>query len=243
MAHGTPDWGVTAGGATVYQLTDMAELAVRLGSIVSFDRRGTVLFLDSFEDGLNRWETFLAGTGASVTLSRAWARNGAYSALLTAGSSGAANALIRRRDSLRSLTALGLEGSFRRPNVVSSLQFRLGVLDGSYQSTYAVRWVESSGNLDYMNDTGGWTTFATGVTLYGFDTLSYTLKLVIKADVREYVEVMLGPTTYSLAGISPVAAVDASAPYIVTDVRLYGRTGFNDQLYVDDVILTQAEPV
>jgi len=55
VAHGTPDWGVTAGARTVYQMTDLGELAVRLGSIVTHDRRGDVIFLEDFEEGMGRW--------------------------------------------------------------------------------------------------------------------------------------------------------------------------------------------
>jgi len=62
MAHGTPDWGVTASKKTIYSLHDMGELAVRLGSIVSFDRRGDVIFSDSFQNGLGK--VYASGVGA-----------------------------------------------------------------------------------------------------------------------------------------------------------------------------------
>ena len=86
MAHGTPDWGVTAGAVTTYQVTDLGELAVRLGSPISHDRRGDVIWWDDFECTLNKWQTVANGAGSSVALSDARARNGRYSALLISGS-------------------------------------------------------------------------------------------------------------------------------------------------------------
>lgn len=50
----------TALNSTTYTLQDMSELAARLGSPATFDRRGEVVWMDDFEDGL-KWGTPVAG--------------------------------------------------------------------------------------------------------------------------------------------------------------------------------------
>ena len=55
MAHGAPDWFGTTPQGMVHRVADLAELAARLGSPDVFDRRGNVLFMDSFENGQNNW--------------------------------------------------------------------------------------------------------------------------------------------------------------------------------------------
>ena len=51
----------------------LAEAAVRMGSIDSFDRRGSVFYIDTFEDSPLKWSsnfgTVGGGTGHSITLS------------------------------------------------------------------------------------------------------------------------------------------------------------------------------
>lgn len=64
MARGYPDWGVLAqlvGSADV----DMAELAVRLGSMYRFTRTGKVVFQDDFVTDLNNYQRTL-GAGTST---------------------------------------------------------------------------------------------------------------------------------------------------------------------------------
>ena len=68
MAGETPDYGRLSAQATVFPVTDLGELAARLGSIVSHDRRGDVIWLDGFEDGLDKWQPTTSGSGAAVDL-------------------------------------------------------------------------------------------------------------------------------------------------------------------------------
>jgi len=56
MVHGFPDWGEYAPQTQISKSLDVAELAVRLGSPCIYDRRGTVMFLDDFSSGLNKWK-------------------------------------------------------------------------------------------------------------------------------------------------------------------------------------------
>ena len=52
MPRGAPDYSNVRAYGTLYRLDDMAELAARLGSMATYDRRGNVVWLTNFELGL-----------------------------------------------------------------------------------------------------------------------------------------------------------------------------------------------
>ena len=243
MAHGTPDWGITAGAVTTYQLTDLAELAVRMGSIVSFDRRGEVLFLDTFEDGLVHWYTDFDSDDGAVDLSRAQTRYGPYSARLVAGAGGSRFALIGHRLALPSLSALGLECSFNLPGYVDYFQATINIYDGTYYSIYSVRWDDLGSRLLYTPASGPMVVLLSGQDLRILPTLFHTLKLVVSSDLREYARVILNGFAFDLAGVAAYSLPDNAVPYVTIELEVLGRSGENDTVYVDDVILTQNEPV
>ena len=62
-----------------------AELAARLGSPDTFDRRGDVLWMDDFESGL-KWRTSLLGTGSLIDLTATMAASGGKCCRLVTGS-------------------------------------------------------------------------------------------------------------------------------------------------------------
>ncbi|GAJ22875.1 unnamed protein product, partial [marine sediment metagenome] len=84
MPRGQPDYGGHAAKEITGSLSDMAELATRLGSIVTFDRRGDVAFLDDYESGIEKWvESHAEGTEwGTVGLSARAAESGSFSTKL-----------------------------------------------------------------------------------------------------------------------------------------------------------------
>ncbi|GAI90305.1 unnamed protein product, partial [marine sediment metagenome] len=84
MPHGTPDWGLVGPKDTVYGLDDLGEHAVRLGTPHLWDRRGDVIWMSDFREGLGDVGTFVGpGAGGSVVLHTEYARQGAYCVQLT----------------------------------------------------------------------------------------------------------------------------------------------------------------
>ncbi|GAI49683.1 unnamed protein product, partial [marine sediment metagenome] len=63
MSRGQPDYGSSAVKEVAGTLADMGELAARLSSIVEYDRRGDVVYLDDFEEPVLKWSPLAAGAG------------------------------------------------------------------------------------------------------------------------------------------------------------------------------------
>ncbi|GAH83946.1 unnamed protein product, partial [marine sediment metagenome] len=95
MPRGQPDFGMYASASTIGSVSDLAELAVRLGSINIFDRRGKVIDFDDFEDVRKGWEFELLGGATAVRASTA-PKSGSQHWILTTGGAGGAFARIRR---------------------------------------------------------------------------------------------------------------------------------------------------
>ena len=243
MAHGTPDWGVTAGAVTVYQLTDMGELAVRLGSIVTHDRRGDVIWFDGFEDGLAKWTTATFGAGAAVDLSVARARNGLFSARLVAGSDGGQVGRLDKTVPFPVLSPMGAEVSFALQQNIDELEFVFDIYDGVDVTQYSITWSDTNNNLLYRDSNGDNQELASGVDLSMVLNLFHTLKLVVDMENKVYARLILDQTEYSLAGIAALAIADVTSAAVRIRVNLIGRVGSNDVIRVDDVIITQNEPL
>jgi hypothetical protein len=242
MAHGYPDFGLTQGAVTTHGVRDLGELAVRLGSIVSFDRRGELVWFDDFEDTLNKWTTDFSGTGAAAAISTTRARNGAQSVKLTAGSSLSNRSRIEHKHALPVVSRLGFEFSWQMESVIDYLQAVMLVRRTPVLLQYIIRWTLNTETLAYVDSVSQLQTIVTGVSLAVADTQFHTFKLVIDEETQEFRHVIIDDVQYDLEGIPAVVSPTATQPEWEVSISAVGTEGNNDVVYVDDVILTQNEP-
>lgn len=242
MGHGTPDWWGSEPGETTFMVQDVGELAARLGSIDVFDRRGNVVWLSGFENGLGEFYSVTSGAGASVLLSTATAHRGAYSCKLTTGSDIEKMASIMKVIAYPALSKFAGEGAFTWNTGIADLQFLLILYDGTNSYTFAVRFSQALGQIHYLNSAGGWTLID---TLPPWATATYLFqvaKLTVDLETGKYRNLILGDTGYDLSGISGYTVASATQPYLVFSIQLTGPGATNPSIYVDDVIITQNEP-
>ena len=243
MARDLPDWGAQSAQKTVYEVTDLGELAARLGSIVTHDRRGDVVWLDDFENGLDKWETVTGGTGAGVDLSITRSRNGLFCARLVGGSDGTRQAEIQRWLPFPVLTSFGVEESFALPGDIEKIRFGVGIYDGTNLTAYNIEYVASSLDLSYLDVDGVAVPFATDLSFVARDSLFHTIKVVVDGENGEYGHVILDNVGYPLTDIPAQVIADATLPTFHFHVRMFSHSGHNDVLLVDDAIVTQNEPI
>jgi hypothetical protein len=240
--HGLPDWGVTAGAQTVYQMNDLGEAVVRLGSPVSFDRRGDVIRIDSFEDGLANWNVYGSAPGGAVYLSLLASRSGLYSVKLIGPSDPALISWLAHSSDYPVRSNLGFEISFSVLAAVGRLRFQVTVWDGTEASTCGIMYDGTAKTLSYYAANGAYTPFATGIDLSNVPTPFYTSKLVVDIVNNQYLRYIFGANQYDLSGIPMYTAPSPLPPHALFQVLLTGLAGSNPSIYVDDYILTQNEP-
>jgi len=78
MSHGAKDYSNIANVGNLYRLDDLAELAVRLGSPIDYDRRGQLQWVYSFDDGLTPVQSTLVGAGSQLMLSTGMNAHGIF---------------------------------------------------------------------------------------------------------------------------------------------------------------------
>ena len=242
MPHGYPPWsGISK--QTVFSIPiDLAELAVRLGSPVTFDRRGDVVYIDSFEHGHHKWIASFGGTGGGVQVSHDTARTGAYSIKLITGKAAGGHGSLDGYHPRPVLSKVGLEASFAPisadPTTYLSLFHYTG--EGCYR--FQVRYDYANEKLQYLDDAATWQDLATGLAFYPNRTSFNLLKVVADLEDNEYERVLFNDVTYPLQDVAAFYVAGASAPYLLVGVSAKGDASDNYTVYVDDVIITQNEP-
>lgn len=219
-----------------------AELAARLGSPATFDRRGDVIWLDSFGNGLAAWKLTLYGDGASIAVSSSRARNGAFSCLLTAGDNGYHAAQILHYLPHPVLSALGFEFSFTYSDPFDYLWLDCWIYTISGDWGAILRLDPAASTLSYVGEDGGYYDIATDITLLTQDYLFNTLKMVVDLETATLKRVMLNHRSFRLDGIPLFPLGIHEGPHVRLEIYLEGRSKSNDTCYIDDVIITQNEP-
>ena len=242
MPHGGPDYGVGAPKATVYSLQDMAELAVRLGSIVSFDRRGDVVWLDDFESGIKKWEINASDADSGVAISSDYCNRGANSAKVYASAGVDRWAAMAHYFALPVKSKVGFEVAFTIYPPDVHLNFILYPYFDPTREYYEVRHDRTLKILQYYGSDGTRHTFATGVNLYGRDYHFNQAKLVIDLATKKYVRFLLNDVTYDLSAYAPPSWSYSGAAFVYAGIRMINQTANARTIYVDDAIVTQNEP-
>ena len=237
----------------VHTLTDVGELAARLKSGNTFDRRGNVLWLDDFEDAL-KWEPDIgSGSGGSIALSAEAARSGAGSCKMTCPDTLGGYAQIRRYSGYPVVSKIGSEISFTLPPSpgFGQLLLELTLDDGTDWIVASVFWDMS--DPDHRNHTLLLVT-PTGGVVFADDLHSYlqsiycfhTLKLVADFVNKKYLRFILDHRTWDL---SEYDLQIMTGPLVSIGVHLHtsfyvenNEAGTNPFCYADDSIITQNEP-
>ena len=242
MAHGTPDWGLTAGVKTTYQLTDLAELAARLWAIDRFDRRGDVVYQTSFE---YPGEPFLLSStsGGVQDLSTGSVRSGAFAGRLGHDGSAGSGITLSVRVPYPVLSRFGFELSVDLDATLASLFLQVAAYDGAQETIFGVRWLASTQVLAVLQPDGSYANLATGLPLATTFAAWQTFKLVADFAAASWSRVILNERTY-VPTTGPRLTVPAvTVPYLAFQVQANGDgLGVAGQAYIDDAILTQNEP-
>lgn len=237
-----PDGGFASGSGVFPMAGDLAELAARLGSVVTFNREGSIVHIETFEHGIAPWNPTGYGTGSAVVQSSDTWRSSGYSCKMTAGSDGIAAAKIFRKFPYPQLGRYGLEFSWTHGQTPLYLQWRLFYHDGTNDHEFSCRYRTANKDLQVKDSDNVFYTFATGVDLMPGYAGFQSFKLVVDFVNDVYDRLIVNQAEYDLSAYKPYVFAASDAPSVRVDIDLWGHAGANDYSYVDDIILTQNEP-
>jgi len=241
VAHGYPDYGTQGPISTVHSVQDMGELAARLKSIDTFDRRGNVIWLDDFESGIQKWRELGAGFGADFVWTTARSRNGSYSGKLITGVAIGNSGHIEHYQPYPVLSKMGLEVSFAKGDNWDDFYIRFFLYDGAFLHEVQFHWESADNCLYYLPQAGAEIQLLPAVPLYVSDYMFNTFKVVADFVNNEYVRFIANERTFDLAGIPHRLTGMITIPFIACVITLYTNANASAIAYIDDVIITQNE--
>jgi hypothetical protein len=241
MPHTGPDYGLGTVKEIGFALDDMGELAARLGSIVTFDRRGDVVWFDDFEDGKHKW----ANSGTSGFASD-WvtgkSRSGGFCYQLKPGTGDNGNGQMLHYQPLSVVGRAGFEISWTHTVDHKYVEIELTFHDGATSHKAVIRYNDVDDTMEYWPASGGWTVFQSGIAINHSHNVFNTFKMVADFASDEYIRAMLNDTETSLAGIAMRTAASGLGPYVLVKLALVSGVSSPGVAYQDDAIITQNEP-
>lgn len=221
----------------------MGELAARLDSVVKWDRRGNVLLIDRFDEGLALGNPYGFGEGHAEFLSPDYPRQGGLGLCLYPGSDGDKRSGIVYGIPRPPYSKMGVEFCFGLNGDAAEWILELNWYTGAKKFVAAIRYDNVNDDIDYWSDAPGWAELDGDVELWAGPAPVHTLKLVVDYINQEYTRLIIDQQTWDMTG-KGVQVVDPSfiLPSFTVDIQVWCTVGEFQHHYIDNVIVTQNEP-
>jgi len=246
MPHGAPDWSNVVKYYQVHRLDDMAELAARLGSVVQYDRRGDVFFMDSFENGKGKWFVASDGVGGQFIIDHEYAALNGFSGKLIPPGSDQNWTGIRHIEPLVQSNTVGFSFRYGAWEGAQYHLIEIRVEDEEEDREYKVRidpLTVGPDRYQYLNEVGNWTTFGGTERVITWRAGFNYVKLVIDWRKKEYLRFLSNDKEYSLQGIAGYlrSSVTENRRFLFW-YRVYGTDLGTEPGWIDCAVATMNEP-
>lgn len=226
----------------VYDNTHMignTELAARLGSIITHDRRGNVVFMEDFEGSSLKWDEDHTGSGGECYLTNDRSYSGDQSLYLYTGATSGNITSIVRNFALPAQSKIGLELSFSPVADKVSYTIQVNFRDGTTQH---VGYCLYDGNADKLQIyDGDWVDVATSLSVTTTYQLWCHMKVVVDYATGDYVRVIFNNIEYDVSGYSMSDSASATDPRMYIRLMATVKEAINRYTYFDNFIITQNE--
>lgn len=242
MVHTLPPWTTKYRMTKIFGQIDTGELAARLSSPVTFDRRGNVVWLDDFEGISVNWGNGGAGSGNSQVIhsDRSWTKTNSMK--LVTGASANNTSYIRKHMYFPSSTKIGIEAYFCPTASNQEISLIIYGYDGDDEYTAAVTWDPTAKKLYYMNSGGDPVELGSGFEVDSLYEYWLPIKLVIDFDTKKYVRVLSANAEWDLSAQSLKTTGSEIHPGLRLWILIKTTVNAAKTCYVDNVIFTQNEP-
>lgn len=242
MARGQPDYGMYASKDVSASISDMGEVAARLGSIVTYDKRGDVVDFDNFEGPVLSWQTCTFVAGDYVKLDSTSVKSGCQAVKLHCEDADIAFGRLEKGIALLSSRRLGIEISFSNLTTAPYFDFRMFRETGTLQQRAWLRINFEDRQIALYDKDGNWLdVLATGHFRIVPHTY-HTVKLVADFTAETYSRLLFNERELDISSHALFSQASVAAPYVELFIQTSARDSLGGDIWIDDFILTQAEP-
>lgn len=241
MAHGLPDDSDVKRDEAVFNLQDMGELAVRLGSPMIYHRGGIVLFLETFEDGAGNWTLTATNAVYPIEPSPDVAHSNGISLRLYVPASASDYAEMQADLPYLGDDVYGFSMMLSTLAATPYIYHRIYVYTGTHIFDYVIRIAPGKGFIHVKDHNGAWQLIASGVNFFASNKLFRYAQLVIDWENQAYTRYVFGQTAYDLSGYLPQSALNGVTAHTELIVRVEPEAATAATVYTDSIIFTQGE--
>lgn len=220
---------------------DSGELACRLFSPLTHDRRGQVVHIDNFTYNLAPYALELIGTGAMISLVDGTARTPPYSAQFQAGADLAMEAALSFNSAPPANFRIGVQCflAFETPPRFWKITI---ILQYDFMYTEAVlRWDSAAGKLQIVDETRTFRNIDEYFSLYGGMHMWHHFKLGFDFYNNRYLYALVDGKQYDLTSYRGYQMGLGVSNHLSAEIR-HTASGSSDRVsWIDDLIITQAE--
>jgi len=242
MSRGAPDYSNVRAYGPLHRLDDMAELAARLGCPTIYDRPGNVVWMQSFESGLQGSFFSTAGAGSSGSLVSSRSIHGAFCIELDPGNVAGNYAEWRSLVYFFPVGKTGFEVSLSPDTDFEEIWLYALAYDSNYLYRSVITYYPATGNWDVYDEDGVDQTVLTGVKLQQGPTAWHPFKLVIDTENEKYVRFQIDQHVVDLSSYGLNKTADTSLGQLVVGVTVFGDADTHAACCLDRFIVTQNEP-
>lgn len=242
MIHTLPDYTTKYKMTKIFASIDNNELATRLGSPVTFDRRGNVVFIEDFEGATLFWVTGGAGVGNVEALTTAWGKSGSQSCELTAGEGALGQARIYREFYIPVVGLTGIESSFTVDALTDYVQMHLRYYDGSGYISGGLRYDRANTRIEYQDHLNAWIPLIDPYTINTATAQFNTWKIVLDLSNIEYERILVNDREVDMNGIALYDTGVGGTEHFYATIGHFSADAAVKTIYIDNVILTINEP-
>lgn len=220
---------------------NLAELAARLGSINTVDRKGEVLWMDDFEGSKLKWSKVTTAAGSEVALTAFTARSGSQSVRLLQPTSAGSTVIVYADLPLLTTGKLGVEYHVAAWSVPRNYYSVIALDDGSYSYQGYLRHNLLNSTLEIYDSSGTWVEllFEKYVTS---PYLFHVFKLVVDPVTNKYDRVLFRDHEIDVSQYSLYKGTTVGAPLFTFNFYVTSGGAARHKVYLDDFIFTHNEP-
>lgn len=225
-------------GSGKSQLGDLGELAVRLGSPMSYDRRGSVLWYTLFSNGLGDITTSFSGTAGEITLSADQSLRGGFSCKIRPAQDNISNSFVTASFSASIISAYGCEFSVSPSAFITEINVLFQSIFNSVTMRGHIIYNLITHKITYEYPLDTFTVLDTVTIAAASSAFFSTFKLVINPETGFYQRFLLNRNEYDLSDIPLVSSVGSDYDYVSAQIYFKSSAASRGTAYLDDIIIT-----